>query len=427
MIKTPALCRDCNEKAILPEHLSCPRCGSENLLRHPELFSLSLAHIDCDAFYASIEKRDNPELNHKPVIVGGRQRGVVAAACYVARIHGVRSAMPMFTALKLCPDAVVIPPRMDAYREAGYAIRAMMFDLTPLVEPLSIDEAFLDLSGTEALHGQSPAESLTALVRKIKKEVGVTVSVGLAGNKSMAKIASDLDKPRGFSVIGKDEAEGFLNEKPVSILYGAGKSLVKKLNDAGIKTCGDLAEADAKMMMEIAGEIAPKLQNRARGIDHRAVTPHQPAKSISSETTFERDIANVETLTAWVEALSEKVSRRLKEKGLAGRRIVLKIKSHDHKTITRSLTLNNPTQMSDVIFSSGRQLLAQVAGPDKFWRLIGVGVDMLGDDHDADPFDLADPDQGKRHQLEKALDDLRGKHGDAAVIKGRVLKIKKER
>ena len=212
-------------------------------MRHPELFSLSLAHIDCDAFYASIEKRDNPELTHKPVIVGGRQRGVVAAACYVARIHGVRSAMPMFTALKLCPDAVVIPPRMDAYREAGYAIRAMMFDLTPLVEPLSIDEAFLDLSGTEALHGQSPAESLTALVRKIKKEVGVTVSVGLAGNKSMAKIASDLDKPRGFSVIGKDEAEGFLSEKPVSILYGAGKSLVKKLNDAGIKTCGDLARS----------------------------------------------------------------------------------------------------------------------------------------------------------------------------------------
>jgi len=422
----PALCRDCNEKAITSSHVSCPRCGSDNLLRHPELFSLSLAHIDCDAFYASIEKRDNPELVHKPVIVGGRQRGVVAAACYVARIHGVRSAMPMFTALKLCPDAVVIPPRMDAYREAGYAIREMMLALTPMVEPLSIDEAFLDLSGTEALHGKSPAESLTQLVRQIKDEVGVTVSVGLAANKSMAKIASDLDKPRGFSVIGVDEAAGFLADKSVSILYGAGKSLVRKLNDIGIVTCGDLAKADLKMIMEVAGEVAPKLQNRARGIDRRAVTPNQPAKSISSETTFERDIANIETLTAWIETLSEKVSKRLKDKKLAGRRVVLKIKSHDHKTITRSLTLTNPTQMNDVIFNAGRQLLAQIAHPQKFWRLIGIGVDLLSDDADADPFDLADPDQGKRHQLEKALDDLRLKHGDAAVIKGRVLKIKKK-
>ena len=425
MTNVPALCRDCNEKAITPDQLSCPICGSDHIIRHHELFHLNIAHMDCDAFYASIEKRDNPELAYKPVIVGGRQRGVVAAACYVARIHGVRSAMPMFTALKLCPDAVVISPRMEAYREAGYAIREMMYALTPMVEPLSIDEAFLDLSGTEALHGQSPAESLTQLVRKIKDEVGVTVSVGLAGNKSMAKIASDMDQPEGFTVIGTGEAESLLADKPVSILYGAGKALVKKLNHIGIMTCGDLVKADPRMMVELAGEIAPKLQSRARGIDFRAVTPNQPAKSISNETTFERDISNIDTLTAWIETLSEKVSRRMKDKGLAGRRIVLKIKSHDHKTITRSMTLSNPTQMSDVIFKSGRKLLEQVAGPDKFWRLIGIGVDMLGDDRDADPFDLADPDQGKRHQLEKALDTLRGKHGDAAIIKGRVLKIKK--
>jgi DNA polymerase-4 len=419
------LCRECSEKARLPDLTSCPHCGSDLILRHPELFTLSIAHVDCDAFYASIEKRDNPELIHKPVIVGGGRRGVVAAACYVARIHGIRSAMPMFKALKLCPDAVVIPPRMDAYREAGNTIRELMRNLTPLVEPLSIDEAFLDLSGTEALHGRSPAESLIKLVHDVKKEVGVTVSVGLAGNKSMAKIASDMDKPRGFTVIGINEAAEFLAPKPVSILYGAGKNLVQKLNAIGITTCGDLARADAKLIYEIAGEIAPKLQDRAHGIDSRAVIPNQPAKSISSETTFDRDIANADTLIAWLDTLSEKVSRRMKAKNLAGRRVVLKIKSHDHKTVTRSVTLTNPTQMHDVIFSAGKKLLTQVAHPKKFWRLIGIGVDLLGEDNDADPPDLADPDQRRRHELEKAIDRLHDKHGDASVIKGRRLKIDK--
>lgn len=426
MTKRPLLCRRCNHKAWMPEQTSCPHCGSEQIISHPELFDLSIAHIDCDAFYASIEKRDNPELLHKPVIVGGRQRGVVAAACYVARIHGVRSAMPMFTALKLCPDAIVIPPRMDAYREAGYAIRKMMLDLTPLVEPLSIDEAFLDLNGTDALHGCSPAESLTRLVRKIHNEVGVTVSVGLAGNKSMAKIASDMDKPHGFTVIGKEDAASLLADKPVSILYGAGKKLVQKLNNLGIMTCHDLASADPKLILSVAGEMTTGLQNRSRGIDHRPVVPDQPSKSISSETTFDRDIANVDMLTAWLEKLSEKVSRRLKDKKLAGRRIVLKIKSHDHKIITRSMTLNDQTQMADVIFTAGCQLLGQVAGPDKFWRLIGIGVDMLDNDTDADPIDLADPDKERRHKLEKAIDGLKAKHGDTAVIKGRRLKLDKK-
>jgi DNA polymerase-4 len=314
---------------------------------------------------------------------------------------------------------------MDAYRDAGYAIRGLMQDLTPLVEPLSIDEAFLDLSGTETLHGCSPAESLVNLTREIGESIGVTVSVGLAGNKSMAKIASDIDKPRGFTVIGIEEAADLLAPKPVSILYGVGKSLVQKLNTVGVATCRDLARADLKLIYEIAGEVAPKLQNRARGIDTRPVTPNQPAKSISSETTFERDIANLDTLTAWLEKLSEKVSRRMKVKNLAGRRIVLKIKSHDHKTITRSVTLPNPTQMHDVIFNAGRQLLAQVAHPKKFWRLIGIGVDVLGDADDADPLDLGDPDQQRRHELEKAIDNLREKHGDTTVIKGRQLKIDK--
>ena len=417
------ICRDCGYQASLPRRHQCPECQSGLILQHPELHQLSLAHIDCDAFYASIEKRDNPDLMTKPVIVGGGKRGVVAAACYVARIHGVRSAMPMFTALKLCPDAVVIRPRMDAYREAGYAIRKMMLDLTPLVEPLSIDEAFLDLSGTTALHGHSPAVSLIALTQRIASEIGVSVSVGLADNKSMAKIASDMDKPKGFYIIGKTEAAEMLAEKPVSLLYGAGKTLVKKLNGIGITTCGDLARTDTAAIFQIAGEIGPKLQDRARGIDPRPVVPNAPAKSISAETTFDQDLAELDLLSAWLLQLSEKVSARMKAKSIAGRRVVLKLKTHDHQIITRSTTLSSPTQMVDQIFSHGLALLSRETRPDRRWRLIGIGVDDLSDAAHADAPDLADPDRERRHRLEHAMDSLKAKLGNDAVVKGRSLKL----
>ena len=420
------ICRQCGHQAKLPPQELCPRCQSGHIIQHHELHDLNIAHIDCDAFYASIEKRDNPELITKPVIVGGGKRGVVAAACYVARIHGVKSAMPMFTALKLCPDAVVIRPRMDAYREAGYAIRKMMLDLTPLVEPLSIDEAFLDLSGTSALHGQSPAVSLIQLTQKIAAEIGVSVSVGLAANKSMAKIASDMDKPKGFYVIGQEEAARMLADKPVSLLYGAGKTLVQKLNAIGIKTCGDLARTDRKAIIQIAGEIGPKLQDRAQGIDPRPVVPNAPAKSISAETTFDHDLSDLDVLSAWLLQLSEKVSRRMKAKSIAGRRIVLKLKRHDHKIITRSLTLSAPTQMVDQIFSNGMKLLSREVAPHHHWRLIGIGVDDLSDAAHADTPDLADPDRERRHRLEHAMDSLKNKMGEDAIIKGRSLKLTKK-
>ena len=424
MTSIDLICRDCLYQASLPIQNLCPKCQSSRVLQHPELHQLSLAHIDCDAFYASIEKRDNPSLAHKPVIIGGGRRGVVATACYVARIHGVRSAMPMFTALKLCPDAVVIKPRMEAYREAGYAIRGMMLDLTPLVEPLSIDEAFLDLSGTENLHGQSPAVSLIKLTKRIADEIGVHVSVGLAANKSMAKIASDMDKPKGFHIIGQAEAAEELAPKPVSLLYGAGKNLVKKLNQAGINTCGDMAQCDDETLFRIAGEIGPKLKARAQGIDPRPVIPNAPAKSISAETTFDQDLNNIDILSAWLLQLSEKTSKRMKEKSVAGNRIVLKLKTHDHKIVTRSVTIHAPTQMVDQIFSTGLALLKKEIAPDRYWRLIGIGVDQLTDAADADPLDLADPDKAKRHRLEQAMDNLVLKLGDGAVIKGRKLKIK---
>ena len=400
-------------------------------MHHPELSSLTLAHIDCDAFYASIEKRDNPELLHKPVIVGGGRRGVVSTACYVARIHGVRSAMPMFTALKRCPDAVVIRPRMDAYREAGAAIREMMLELTPLVEPLSIDEAFLDMAGTERLHGRSPAASLAALARRVREEVGVTISIGLAANKSMAKIASDQDKPDGFFVMGGSEAAAWLADKPVSILYGAGKVLVDKLRDRGIRTCADLAAADAGRVVELAGEAGPRLQERAVGIDRRPVVTGGAPKSVSSETTFDEDIADEDKLLAWLEVLSEKVSARLKAKELAGGRVVLKLKGADFKLLTRSATLSTPTRMADRIFDHGRNLLLREIGKGdpsrpRRWRLIGIGVEELAGLDGADGPDLADPDRLRRNNLEEAMDKLRARYGGDRIIKGRRFNLDKD-
>lgn len=417
------LCRDCFHTAVLPPRSSCPECRSTRVIQHPELFRLSLAHIDCDAFYASIEKRDNPELLKKPVIVGGGRRGVVATACYVARIHGVRSAMPMFKALQACPDAVVIKPRMKAYKDAGEKIRLLMQELTPLVEPLSIDEAFIDLKGTDTLHGMTAAESLARLAIRIKHEVGVTVSIGLSATKSMAKIASDQDKPQGFHVIGETEAETWLSDKPVSILYGAGKKLVSALNNANIRTCGDLARADPKRISQATGNDLTGLINRARGIDPRPVIPDEAAKSISAETTFEKDLDDQEKLAAWLDLLAGKVSRRLKAKSLSGRRITLKLKTASFRTITRSQTLTAPTRMVDQIFTYGLSLLERETGPDKLYRLIGIGVDLLEDDTAADPPDLADPDKEKRQQIETAMDSLHDRFGDLSIIKGRRMNL----
>ena len=213
-----SFCRDCLSDAA-DSATRCAACRSPRLARHPELHSLTIAHVDCDAFYATIEKRDNPDIADKPVVVGGGTRGVVAAACYVARTYGVRSAMPMFEAKRRCPDAIVIKPNMAKYVQVGREVRRAMFALTPLVEPLSIDEAFLDLNGTERLHGKSAAKALAGFATKVERDLGITVSIGLSANKFLAKIASDLDKPRGFAVLGAAEAVSFLASKPVGFIY----------------------------------------------------------------------------------------------------------------------------------------------------------------------------------------------------------------
>jgi DNA polymerase-4 len=287
----PGFCRDCFSP-VGPKTARCATCGSPRLIRHPELFRLGIAHLDCDAFYAAIEKRDDPSLADKPLIIGGGKRGVVSTACYIARTYGVRSAMPMFQALKACPEAVVLPPAMDKYAAVGRQVRALMLALTPLVEPLSIDEAFLDLSGTERLHGAPPAITLARLARRIETELGITVSIGLSFGKFLAKVASDLEKPRGLSVIGRAEAIAFLSDKPVSLIWGVGKAMQARLAEDGIRTVGALQRMDEKELVRRYGAIGLRLAQLSRAEDDRAVDPSGEMKSISAETTFDSDLAD---------------------------------------------------------------------------------------------------------------------------------------
>ncbi len=393
----------------------CAACGSPKLLRHRALGSLTLAHIDCDAFYATVEKRDNPELIDRPVIVGGGKRGVVSAACYIARTFGVRSAMPMFKALDLCPDAVVIRPDMAKYVRVGREVRQAMLSLTPLVEPLSIDEAFLDLSGTERLHGASAAKTLARFARDLERRIGITVSVGLSCNKFLAKIASDLDKPRGFAVIDQQQACAMLAERPVGFIFGVGPATQERLVQRGFRTIGDLQRADEIDLMRQFGAEGQRLWRLARGIDNRPVEPDRGAKSISNEVTFEHDIRDLPTLERILWSLSDKVSARLKSADLYGSTVTLKLKTADFRQRTRAQTIHAPTQLAARIFAISRELLAKEIDGTAF-RLIGTGVSALQPGSAAaDDVDLLDRRQAS---AERAIDDLRKKFGDAAVIRG---------
>ncbi len=415
-----ALCRDCLE----PQEPAgrCRACNSPRLVDHPELPDLTIAHLDCDAFYAAVEKRDQPELNDRPVIVGGGRRGVVSAACYVARLYGVRSAMPMFKALKACPDAVVIKPDMAKYSRVGRQIRKMMEETTPLVEPISIDEAFLDLSGTEVLHGGSAARTCAALVRRIEHEVGVTASIGLSYNKFLAKLASDLDKPRGFAVIGRAEAERRLAPMPVNRIWGVGRKLLERLEKDGIHTIGDLHPYEEADLMRSYGVIGRRLFNFCRGLDHRLVTPDHAAKSISSETTFDTDITEGAALQARLWGLCEKVATRLKKADLAGRTVVLKLKTDRFRTLTRSRTLGEPTQLADVLFQCGVEMLQPLTDGTAY-RLIGIGCSDLAPGERADPPDLLDQRRARQVQVERAIDAVRTKLGQTAIQRGRALAL----
>ncbi|MEY8802981.1 DNA polymerase IV [Leisingera sp. XS_AS12] len=415
-----ALCRDCLSQ-IAPAR-RCPQCGSPRITAHRELFTLSIAHMDCDAFYASVEKRDNPELAAKPVIIGGGKRGVVSTACYIARIRGVRSAMPMYQALKLCPEAVVVKPRMEVYVEVSREIRKMMNELTPDIEPLSLDEAFMDLSGTEKLHGAPPAVMLARLVKRMKDEIGVTGSIGLSHNKFLAKVASDLDKPRGFSVIGEAETADFLREKPVRLIWGIGPAAQASLEKAGIRTFSDLLRWDRNALNSRFGSMGDRLWHLARGEDRRRVSAHAPIKSISKETTFFEDTANIEVLDGHLWRLVEQVADRAKAREKAGRVVTLKLKRANHSALTRRLTLQAPTQMADRIYRTARTLLDQV-GDEGPYRLLGCGIsDLVPESQAEDGGDLLDPRASQRAEAERATDAIRKRFGHAAILKGRALR-----
>jgi DNA polymerase-4 len=415
----PGFCRDCLRDATDAEK-RCRSCGSPRLVRHRDIDQLAIAHVDCDAFYAAIEKRDDPTLRDQPVIVGGGQRGVVATACYIARTFGIRSAMPMFEARRLCPQAVVVKPNMAKYAKAGREVRQLMLELTPQVEPLSIDEAFLDLAGTERLHGMPPAKSLARFARRVEDEIGITVSVGLSTNKFLAKIASDLDKPRGYSVLSADEAAAFLAPKPVTFIWGVGKASGAALARAGYRTIADLQRADETELLKTLGAEGQRLWRLSRGIDHRSVSPDRETKSVSSETTFAKDISQYRALERLLWQQSERVSARLKAKELSGSTVTLKLKSDDFKLRTRARSLETPTQLAARIFETACGLLKKEADGTRY-RLLGVGVSTLASASNADPHDLVDHRARRTADAEHAMDRLRQKFGDDAVVKGLTL------
>jgi len=414
--KINQICRDCY---VVSKEISeiCKKCHSPRTLSHKEISKLYIAHIDCDAFYASVEKRDNPALKNKPVIIGGGSRGVVSTACYIARTKGVKSAMPMFKAKELCPEAVVIKPNIKKYKNVSLEIREIMKKLTPVIEPISLDEAFLDLKGTYRLHKKVPALILVELVKDIKIKTGINVSVGLSFNKYLAKVCSDLDKPKGFSIIGKSEATSFLKDKPVNLLWGVGSKFKKRLNSEGIINIGQIQKMQDKELVKRYGAIGYHIYQLSRGKDNRKIQSNRKIKSISHETTFQKDTKNKKELEKALNNLSRKVSDRSKLLGVGGKTINLKLKTKDFKLITRSITFSDATQLHTRIFKNAKKLLYDNLNNSKY-RLIGVGISELIEEKLCDLDSLIDIKSNNDKKIEVALSKLRNKFGDNIITKG---------
>jgi DNA polymerase-4 len=413
-------CRDCFLWQTLLHNSTCHSCGSPRVIKHNELKTLTIAHIDCDAFYASVEKRDDKTLVDQPLIIGGGSRGVVATACYIARIYGVHSAMPMFKALKACPNAKVIMPNMAKYSKVSKEIRRLMLETTPIVEPISIDEAFLDLTGTERLHQAPAAETLARLINKIYNEVGITASVGLSYNKFLSKVASDLNKPEGFSIIGKSEAKSFLSQRPINTIWGVGHKLQNKLRKDGILLIKDLQQKKEAELVKNYGIIGLRLANFSIGSDERRVTAVSVVKSISTETTFNTDITGLDNLLPVLWRLCETLSSRIKNKAKSGKIITVKFKTSNFKTFTRRKTLEIPTQLAEVLYQSSISILEKEA--QKTYRLLGISLSDLKRSEDADTSDSLDLKFRKIKSIEKIIDNIRGKLGDSVIEKGRGFK-----
>lgn len=410
----PTLCRDCFlfEEIVVAK---CPNCGSRRLVSHNELGELPIAHIDCDAFYAAIHKRDDKSLLEKPIIVGGGKRGVVATACYIARGFGVKSAMPMFRALKLCPDAIVIKPDMAKYSHEARRIREMMLSLTPIVEPVSIDEAYMDLSGTERLHGQKPAQILAKLAHDIEENIGISVSIGLSLNKFLAKTASDLDKPRGFFVLSQADVRNVLWPRPIGFLHGVGPQSVKKLNMAGYQTIEDIARTEPERLLQEYGDFGQRLYKMANGIDNRKLETQSKRKSISSETTLFEDLDGKEALYPILKNLAERVAQSARKKNIAGITVSLKLKTSGFRNITRQTSLSEPTQTARAMLEAIVPIFEKEMGKGPY-RLIGIGLNDLVSPDNADLGDLINTKAKKHASLERALDKINDKFGKSAMI-----------
>ncbi len=388
-----ALCRDCTDLAE-PESIgkgegeACATCGSARIKRHPELETLGIAHIDCDAFYASVEKRDRPDLRYVPLIVGHASgRGVVTTACYIARRYGVHSAMPMFQAQELCPQATIIPPDMAKYRRVSSQIRAIFETATAVIEPVSLDEAYLDLTPENLLGDATAAQALALIARRVEREIGITVSIGLAPNKFLAKLASEMEKPRGFSVIGQREARRLLAPMSISKINGVGAVTARRLSATGLATIGDLQRLSEAELVARIGKLGRRLALFAKGEDDRLVTAHRAAKSISAETTFRVNKSRPAELMEAAAPLCDRVAGALLRKGKSGSTLVLKLKTADFRIITRNRRLPHPTQRADVLFAAARPLIESEADGRSF-RLVGIGVDHLLPATLADPPDL---------------------------------------
>ncbi len=412
------ICRDCAARLPGPVSARCTACNGPRLVWHDEIETLTVAHLDCDAFYAAVEKRDNPALANRPVIIGGGQRGVVATACYIARTYGVHSAQPMFKARQACPDAVIIRPDMAKYSAVSKQVRQLMEEWTPLIQPLSIDEAFLDFAGTERLHGKCAAQSLATLTMRIEQQLGITVSIGLSYNKSMAKLASELDKPRGFACLGQTEITAFLADKPVSWIWGVGKATTARLYRDGITHIGQLQQRTENDLVGRYGKFGHRLYKFARGEDSRPVETRRQTKSISAETTFMTDIADPAELERRLWPLCEKVSHRAKSAGHSGTGVTLKLKNKDFRIRTRSAQLPAPTNLAAELFERAKPLLAKEATGAAF-RLIGIGLTGLQTPAPSQQQPLLSVPPPRHHAVEQALDSIRTKFGTHAIDKGR--------
>ena len=379
-----------------------------------------ILHIDMDAFYASVEERDDPSLVGKPVIVGGTAegRGVVAAANYEARKFGVHSAMAAARAMRLCPHAVVLKPRIDYYATVSRQIREIFEQFTPLVEPLSLDEAFLDVTGSEAIFGNS-AEIGQAIKQCIRSELRLVASVGVAPSKFVAKIASDVKKPDGFVIVEAGEVQAFLDPLPVGRLWGVGKVTGQVFERLAIRTIGQLRQMPIDTLNAMFGSSGEHYWRLAHGIDERRVVPDREAKSISNETTFAEDISDMEILRMWLVELVEQVGRRLRRHDIKGRTVELKVRFADFKTISRSLTLTEPTNTTQELLDTGVELLTKrLPAQHLSVRLLGFGVNNLDDSGTSQQQLFDEPDRDRHRELDRVADQITAKFGKLAIRRG---------